>query len=274
MSPIRSKQRDLHRMFNQILTIRELAEPLVSFDHDKPAAEVRNFMEARDFDLVGVRVDGVTRGIARRDRLSEGKVGDHMEPVAGDALRHETEPLLDALETLSAGDCILVASMGHPAGIATRGDLQKAPLRMWLFGLISLFEMQLLRWVREGFPGDSWQAALNQARISKALAVFEDRKGANEATDLADCLQISDKAALMKKIPRFFERLGEASDSSETPTSATKWNRFIRDVTNLRNQLAHSNVIASSAWPDVVQLARRLEDVLKALESASPDSGE
>lgn len=273
MSPIRSKQRDLHRMFNQILTIRELAEPLVSFDHDKPAADVRSFMEARDFDLVGVRVDGVTRGIARRERLSDGKVGDHMEPVSEDALQHETQPLLDALETLAAGDCILVASMGHPAGIATRGDLQKAPLRMWLFGLVSLFEMQLLRWVREGFPGDSWQAALNQARIDKALAVFEDRKGANEATDLVDCLQLSDKAALMKKIPRFFELLREASDSSEIPTSAARWDRFIRCVTDLRNQIAHSNAIASSAWTEVVKLARQLEDVLEALESTSPGSG-
>jgi hypothetical protein len=273
MKHIKSKQRDLHRMFNQILTIRELAEPLASFDYDRPATEVRDFMEQRDFDLVGVRVDGVISGIARRENLSGDKLGDHMEPVSEQALRHEAQPILDALEALAGGGFILVSSMGHPAGIATRGDLQKAPLRMWLFGLISLFEMQLLRWVREGFPADMWQTALNQSRIEKAREVFEERRSANDATDLVDCLQLSDKATLIRKIPLFFGLIGEVSDSSDIPTSATKWDRFVRAVTKLRNQVAHSNAIASSAWTDVVRLARQLEGVLAALESTSPRPG-
>lgn len=270
MKHIKSKQRDLHRMFNQILTVRELAEPLASFDHDRPATEVRDFIEQRDFDLVGVRVDGVIHGIARREHLSGGSLGDHMEPVSEQALWHEAQPILDALEALAGGGWILVSSMGHPVGIATRGDLQKAPLRMWLFGLISLFEMQLLRWVREGFPEDSWKDRLSPGRIEKAMEVFDSRKRANDATDLAECLQLSDKAALARRIHGFFRQIGEVYDSPEVPTSASKWDQFSRQVGDLRDRLAHSNVIASSEWPALVRLARQLEDVLLALESTSP----
>jgi len=56
---IRSSLGDLRTLFVRTITVRDIAEPLVSFDSDHDAPSVRAFMEQRDFDVVGVRDCGI-----------------------------------------------------------------------------------------------------------------------------------------------------------------------------------------------------------------------
>jgi hypothetical protein len=69
-------RRRLRRLFLEGFTAADVAEPFVSFDAERPAAEVRRVLEARGFDLVGVRRDGLVRGYAVREDLSGGTCGD------------------------------------------------------------------------------------------------------------------------------------------------------------------------------------------------------
>jgi len=55
MKHLRSTSSDLRRLFDHSISVREIAEPLASFDADRDAASIRGFMEARNFDVVGVR---------------------------------------------------------------------------------------------------------------------------------------------------------------------------------------------------------------------------
>jgi hypothetical protein len=73
-------RRRLHRLFLEGFTAADVAEPLVSFDAERGAGEVRAFLDARGFDLVGVRVDGLVRGYAERAALTGGRCGDHLHP--------------------------------------------------------------------------------------------------------------------------------------------------------------------------------------------------
>ena len=43
MKQLKSSVSDLRRMFARTITLRDIAEPLASFDHTQPAAEVRAF---------------------------------------------------------------------------------------------------------------------------------------------------------------------------------------------------------------------------------------
>lgn len=270
MKHLKSSYRDLHRLFSQILTVRELAEPLASFERDHPVGRVRAFMVERDYDLVGVREEGVTTGYARRDRLTGERLADCMEPIHEQEVLDESEPLSTALARLSAGRWVFVSFLGTPSGIVTRGDLQKAPMRMWLFGLISLFEMQLLRWVRDAYPDGSWAPLLKANRLEGAEKVFASRKRANDATDLADCLQLCDKGTLFLKSPDLRKALSDQAKEHRGSLSATGWESFVRATTALRDQIAHSSSISSDAWPEIVELVQRIEKFMEVLEATSP----
>lgn len=265
MKQLKSSLGDLRRLFARTITLRDIAEPLVSFDPVQPACEVRAFMERRGFDVVGVRDHGVVAGYAVRAELADGRLGDHRHVFAADDVVPDSEPLLAAFAALRERRHVFITVFGHVGGIVTRGDLQKAPVRLWLFGLVSLLEMQMLRVVRERYPVDGWSCHLTPERIEGARRVFEERRRRHEENDLSDCLQLSDKATILMKDPEMSARCGFASKRAmET---------FFKDVGRLRNALAHANDIVAGRWPELAELVDTLEGFLERLEAVTTPIG-
>ncbi len=95
--------------------------------------------------MVGVRCDGAIRGYARLEDLETGVVGGHLRELLERETLRETNPLPMVIERMREKRWIFAHFLGNPSGIVTRGHLEKAPARMWLFGLVSLLEIQLLR---------------------------------------------------------------------------------------------------------------------------------
>lgn len=261
MKQLKSSLGDLRRLFTRTITLRDIAEPLVSFDHIHPASEVRAFMDQREYDVVGVREHGVVSGYVLRSELSSGTVGEHRHMFAAGDVLPDTDPLHSAFAALRDRRHVFITVLGHVGGILTRGDLQKAPVRLWLFGLVSLLEMQMLRVVRERYPADAWASLLSEERLATARNLHEERHRRNEASDLSDCLQLGDKATLLMKDRDLFALSAFASKRSlET---------FFKDVGMLRNALAHANDIVTGRWPALVDLVDTLERLLEALETAA-----
>ena len=106
----------------------------MSFDLTQIATEVRAFMERREFDVVGVREHGMGTGYVVRHELESDVIGRHRRAfVSGDILP-DSKPLLSAFAALRGTDMFSSPSLGMWGGIVTWSDLQKAPVRLWLFG--------------------------------------------------------------------------------------------------------------------------------------------
>ncbi len=261
MKHLKSSLGDLQRLFARTITLRDIAEPLNSFDAAQPAEVVREFLEHRGYDVVGIREHGVVTGFASVTSLNSGTLGEHREAFGSDAVLPDSEPLLAAFAALRDRRHVFINVLGHVGGIVTRGDLQKAPVRMWLFGLVSLLEMQMLRLVRERYPGDSWTCHLSSERVQGAQRLFAERRRRHEENDLSDCLQLGDKATILMKDPDLFALSGF--------TSRNSLEHFFREVGQLRNALAHANDILAGRWPGLANLVNTLEGFLERLESAN-----
>ena len=263
MKQLKSSLGDLRRLFARTVSIRDIAEPLISFDHSQECAPVRRLMEEKEYDVVGIRTHGVVSGYVRRDELWDtGTLESHGHRFASGDILPDTEPLLSVFAALRTRRHVFVTVLGSVGGIVTRGDLQKAPVRLWLFGLVSLLEMQLLRVVRERFPLEEWAALLSEDRVDGARRLHEERRRRNEASDLSDCLQLGDKATVLMKDPQLFSASGFRSRASLQD--------FFKEVGALRNALAHANDILSGRWPALADLVTRMESLLERLEVMVP----
>ena len=260
MKQLKSSLGDLRRLFARTITLRDIAEPIVSFDHTQPAADARAFLEQREFDVVGVREHGVVTGYAVRAELTAGCIGEHRHVFSSGEAVPDSEPLLTAFAALRERRHVFITVLGHVGGIVTRGDLQKAPVRLWLFGLVSLLEMQMLRVVRERYPADVWIELLTEERVAGARRVFAERRQRNEGNDLPDCLQLGDKATILMKDRELFALSGFPS--------RTALENFFKEVGALRNALAHANDILLGRWPALADLITQLETLLERLEGA------
>lgn len=260
MKHLKSCLGDLREIFDRALTVRHVAEPFLAFDGPRPALEIKAFMDERDFDVVGVRQDGIVVGYVECSKLMGKTLEDHMTPFESHLEVDETTSILGALRLLRDSPRIFVRVMGHVSGIVTKGDLHKAPVRMYLFGVLSLLEMQLLRLIRSAFPDDAWKSKLTRPRIKAATGLLDARRKRNEAIDLADCLQFCDKATIVAKSQELREELGLQSKRNAE-------NR-LKKLQHLRDDLAHAQDVVTSRWPGLVDLLESAEDILQGSEDS------
>ncbi|MBW2072468.1 MAG: bifunctional (p)ppGpp synthetase/guanosine-3',5'-bis(diphosphate) 3'-pyrophosphohydrolase, partial [Deltaproteobacteria bacterium] len=71
-------QNRMKRLFTEGFTVLDIAEALVSFDADRSAAEVKQFMADNDLEIVGLRKDGLVSGYVRQEELLTGKCVDYL----------------------------------------------------------------------------------------------------------------------------------------------------------------------------------------------------
>jgi hypothetical protein len=233
-------------LFTDAFTARDVAEPLASFDADADAAAVREFMAARDFDIVGVRVDGQVAGYVTRGSLEGGACREHQRPLEAATILRDADPLLAVLTGLKDASFLFVNTLGAVGGIVTRADMQKPPVRMWLFGIVTLVEMRFAELLEDHCPGDSWKQYLSEGRLQKAQALLDERSRRNQQLRLVDCLQFSDKGQIIarnedvRKLTVFASRR-QAEDAT-------------KQLEQLRNNLAHAQDILTSDWDTIIRL--------------------
>jgi hypothetical protein len=147
-------------------------------------------------------------------------------------------------------------------GIVTRADLQKPPVRVLLFGFLSLFEMHLSHWIQRCYPNDTWRTRLNPSRLEGAHQLWEERKARNEEISEFECLQFCDKRELVLANREIRERLGLGSK-----TAAGK---LLRRAERQRDKIAHSqmDLETGDSWSDIIQMIRSIEKAIHESDTA------
>ena len=247
----------LRRIFLHGFSVMDVAEPLCSFDDTRPAGAVREYLETMAFDLVGVRRDGRVAGYASREEIFDGELGGYLHEFEADDLVSAESSLAETIQSLHANGRCLVSSLGSVGYIVTFDDLEKPPVRMWLFGMVTILEMVMSSRLKEEFPHDSWTTALSPERVARARQLWTERLRRGRECELSDCLQFADKATVLLKTPGRAAALGFKSKR--------KADEAFAEFQALRNSLAHTQEIISSDWQAVVRLAGSLELLLGAV---------
>lgn len=236
----------VRRIFTETFKARDVAEPLASFDADADADAVRAFMAARDFDIVGVRDGGLVVGFVERSALQGGVCGQWLRALDQAAVVDDTISLVAVVTHLNGAPFAFVRALGGVSGIVTTADLQKPPVRMWLFGIVTLIEMRCAELIERHLPNDAWKEYVSAGRLEKAQALLDERSRRNQALRLLDCLQFSDKGQIIARCERIREFT--AFPSRSRAEEATK------RLEQLRNNLAHAQDVLATDWDTIVRL--------------------
>jgi hypothetical protein len=132
----------LRRLFLEGFSAMDIAEPLVSFDESARVEDVKEFMIEKDFDLVGIRQNGLVEGYVRRDELASGPCSEYFRPFTpDDDLVPDSANLTEVVKSLAINKKCFVTILDRVGAIITLTDLEKPPMRMFMFGIITLGEM-------------------------------------------------------------------------------------------------------------------------------------
>ncbi len=246
----------LLRLFREGFSVMELAEPLLSLDETASRSEARALMRREALSHLGVRRGGRVVGHVRADDL----------PGEGDLTRFEAftpaeqlddaAGLNDVLDCLAERDVAFVRVLGAVTSVVHRRDLEKPPMRMWLFGIVSLLEMNVTWAVQELFPEDAWTRVLAPARVEKARSLRAERERRGQYADLLSCLQFSDKLSLLVKEQRHRDLL--------QVRSRREARKRIKQLESLRNNLAHAQPVVEDNWDAIQMLSAAIDAVASA----------
>ena len=234
---------------------------------DDSLAQVRAINTNPVFDFLPV--EETSRGIVglfsaksssnADDDHGELLVRDRMCPLSEADLIGADATILDFIRRVRPKP-LLVVSGGKIEGLVAWSDLQKLPVRVAVFALVTGFELTMYEAIKTVFPkGDGWFEHLTPDRLAKAKNVFEQRGGNDSDVELLLCTEFCDKRTILKKSLPFDP---QAKTSGAIPLLKREFEAQVERIEKLRNPLAHASTYAMN-WADVERLKQTVTTLVK-----------
>lgn len=250
----------LERCVQRFFFARDIMDELLVFDEGQDAQAARRVLEAEGLCAAGIACAGRVFACCRAGDLGEGPCGAFAVRITPERVVAEDERLFKVIERLRECDLLLVRGDAGYTGFVTMADLQKPPVRMLLFAVVSIIELRWQGWIRDHFgDGDGWHACLTPPRLDMARRLMEERNRNGWNLQLADCLQFSDRATIVLKTPELWEKT--------LFTSRNQARDRIRAIQKLRDDLAHSQDLLVEDRETILDLARWLGPALEQIKS-------
>jgi hypothetical protein len=262
-------------------TAAELATSRVEhLSHDTPPGDAAEWLNTNGYDAAPVYHDDDPVGFLHKDDVTTDDDGAnldaHLSQLTIDHMISGDAAFPAVLSALIENPVYFLGGHNHVAGILTRADLNTAPARIYLFDRITYLEEHLRELILAEAP--DWKDTPVTADELDAIETrHDDAKAANVALDEIHYAQFSTLETVVTNI----ENCWEACGFSRAPTAESS----LHDITQLRNDVAHANlVVENTDSDDFLTTGRTTENlsttldtinqVLTRLQDAGYDPGE
>jgi hypothetical protein len=236
----------------------------VSCPADAWGPDAAEKLQQREFDHAGVKREreGKPIGWVETKKIGAKSVGEFSRPFTADELVSDTTSLSKILQLLKTQSWTFVLTGSEVGGIITRADLNKPPVRIYLFSIISLLEMHLNFWIKKEHSDNGWSQILARERLKSAKKLQEERRKFHEELPLVECLQFCDRRDIVLKNTGLRDKL-------ELGGKKNAENK-LRQAEKLRNGLAHSqqDLVEGSSWGDLVSTIDYIQSIVEKSDAA------
>jgi len=257
---------EMQQIFIDNITTKLIYEPLACCRINDNVKEVKTTMNAREFDTIGV-IDEKDKklGYIKYNEITGSKIANFTIPFTIQDIISDSTPISDLLDLLEEKEQLYVIVKNSIEGIVTRADINKPIIRIYLFGIISLFELHLNFWITQYYPEEVWRNLISNERFEKAKLLYELRKGNNSQLSLLECLQLCDKKSILVTTDKFMNQFTFTKSS---------FKKLLENCETLRNEIAHSqnSIILNLEWKSFVMTIASLKKFLDLSEKTRRNS--
>lgn len=218
------------------LTVDLIATPRTELETCRPDETISKVQErnVRGYDYLPVERDGSIIGLFHAKKFmgdagTDDIVDQRMDSLSDANLIGAEASILDFLQEVDSKPFRLVVSGGGIDGLVAWSDLQKLPVRVTLFSLITGFELMMSTAIRNRYPDtDGWLQHLSCGRRRGVEERIQERQGND--SDIHPLLETEfcDKATILRKVYSF-----------QGSSKAVK--RLLKRIERLRNKVAHAS---------------------------------
>jgi hypothetical protein len=234
-------------------TARDIADPLLSFDECSGIDEARRVVETTDADVLGVRRSGVVHRWISTKALSSNETDPIQREFTRGNVIQPYASLNEVTLSLRKEEFLFVHELGQIIAFISKSAFEKPPMRMWLFGIVTVSEQRVSQLIKHHYPDNGWQKFLSPGRLAKAHELQRLRLARGQRRTLLECLQLADKGQIVAR--------DEALRDRTRFKSRKEVERFVQALQDLRNNLAHAQEISEDI--DIIyELATNIHSIV------------
>jgi hypothetical protein len=244
---------------DNICTATEIAtsNPEVCSVHDAHTAA--DWLAERGYDSAPVLKDDRPVGYVTRDAAedapSDESVTDIMEPLTVDVIIANNTPVDAVLESLYNRPFYYLADRSSVTGILTRADLNTEPVYQHLYIKVSRLEQTLRKVISEHVPDWRDTAPIHPEKLDNIDHRLSEAKEAGVALGPIHYTQFSTLVEIISDSEIASQAVGfDARHQAKSQLNA---------ITNLRNDVAHSNQIIQNTDRGLGEAGRTITDLLE-----------
>jgi hypothetical protein len=197
------------------------------------------------YDAAPVDRNGDPVGFIHEDDVDTDDTGDTLEtaltPLTIDYLISGDTSFAESLEALIEEPVYFLGGHNRITGILTRADLNTPPARMYLFDRITYLEEHLRELISAEVP-DWKQTPVSTDEIDGIEARYTDAKAANVELSEIHYAQFSTLSTIVSSVDACWQECG----FSTTGEAQSR----LHDITELRNDVAHANLLVENTESD------------------------
>lgn len=232
--------------------------PISSIDYKdliKPSFDINNFS---NYDFVPVFNDSIYIGvITKRDNSYESFKEECIE-LNTDLLINSNCSFKEIIVLLGKKGYVILKDEFNNYSIVTASDLLKQPFRVYLFNLISNFEVLLTDQIRNmlgKFDVVVDRELLDKPQIKRISKQYKIDFHNNQYIDEFECMYLSDKTKIMEKL--FLK-----STFISSFDSIQEYKEFSTILNSARNNVTHSkNILQKYTFKDLEYLITKITDI-------------
>ena len=184
----------------------------------------------------------------------KGLVGEYSHPLSEGNLIGADASILDFIKDADSNPCRLIVSGSEIIGLVTLSDLQRLPVRVALFALVTGLERTMAGAISKQYADENeWWELLNEGRQKKVREKVAKSKQDNgfvntllftEFCDKRDILLHffpsslgKEKLRHLKEIEKLRDKVAHANDYATTQTEAQRVCAVVRNLLEIRKEI-------------------------------------
>jgi CBS domain-containing protein len=231
-----------------------------SFEH------ILSRMRENNYDVMPIMDDGKTKGYVEKEALEKtNDLQSAIKLIALDKIVSSNTRITEMFDLFKTSRFFFVLEGNKEVGIVTYSDMNKGPVRAWLFLLVSKLEYLLIERIKKWYADPNlWLRKLSARRQAKIQRTFQNKRKANVDTSYEDCLNLGDIIAIVESDEVLRSRFGYKSRSS--------CSKEIGGLENLRNCIMHPSDSLISSYEDIWRVKEktiRLEQFTRKVSAST-----
>lgn len=143
---------------------------------DNPST-ILGIMHQNNYDIMPVKEHGKFVGYVERSLLVKMKqIEPAIQQITLDIVVSADTCVHEMIDLFRKSRFFFVNRANDLVGLVTYVDLDKFPVRVWLFILISKFEFLLLQLIKNFYKGSTWLDELTSTRRRKIIDLFDEKR--------------------------------------------------------------------------------------------------